>query len=1191
MAAPLLPGDPRQLGTFYLDGRLGAGGQGVVYEGYDAEGGRVAVKALHGVSDSDRDRLRKEIEAWRLVEPFCTSKVLHEDLDGPIPFVVSEYVAGSDLRHTVDTGDPYEPEELRRLAIGVATALVAIHRAGVVHRDLKPENILLGPDGPRVIDFGIARIVEGTATAGVPMGTLRYMPPERYRGEHGDGKVDVWGWGAVILFAATGRHAFDGESAVELTYKVATHEPDTSILDEPLRSLVTASLSKDPADRPTSEQLLLSLVGRTDLAEVVKDIVSRNPFEPVKPSRAEVAEDVFARLDSKAREVVPQVLLRLVAPGERAEDTLRSARRPEFADGRTSEQVLEQVLQAFTEAGILVWKDESVTLSSAALIRAWPRLRDWVEDERDGLGVHQRLSEASRVWEDHSRKNNDLLQGTALERARNWAATERRHLTLNRTEHDFLQAGSGLARRRGRLRMLLSAVLAVLLVIAVGAAGVAFDQRQTVVGQRDRATSAQVAGVAQAVRRTDPELGRRLAVASARLADTPESWSALLALRNQWEDDALKLPDFVATESDLDGTGQVLVSAAENRVEFWNVQTRKRTGSYTAPARVHWVDLSDDGKTAAVSTDDGHIRLLDASTARPRSSHTYPTAKQDNGHWPRMAVSPLGTYLMTETAESDVKSTLAIWDTRTAREIITVDGSVFSLLLANTSFSPDERVLSVPGDGQGKPFTWFDTHTEKKLPVPVPYLGVKAADIQGPVVFSPDGKLGALTLRGGKISVFDRAKGWAVSSDLTGAEEFTAYPLLFSPDGRYLIQNAVVWETPPSSSRTPVMRHATTQSECYPSTALRFTADGSKLRCVGEDGVVRSFDVGAFTKPPASIGEETYYGEGEVSLDRRTLALRKDDIEIWSPLSRTKRSTVTLGASAPYVKKMELSHDGRLLAVLLGTEIQIWDTASKKAAKLGTLPILKQDQLSGASTEFAFSPDKKSLAVQVVTQDEINKLTFWDLPTMRRIREVRADLGYPTNHGAVIFHPDGRSVIAAPNFGRVAFPSGRVITKGAPSLEVDSLSADGATLYTHPRAFRPYVRFWDARTLLPEGEDLRTGAVAPPLFAPERATAVSPDGRLFATMHKVGPSYQIKVWDSRSRTQLGVALAGRIDEIITLAFTADGSSLISLDKGGRFLTHTVNPVRLVRDLCAKSGPLTEQQWKTHIPDIPYRKTC
>ncbi|WP_406385837.1 protein kinase domain-containing protein [Streptomyces sp. NBC_00211] len=1176
------------MGTFYLDGRLGAGGQGVVYEAYGADGERVAVKALHRVEDGDRDRFRKEVQAWRRVAPFCTARMLHADLDGSVPFVVSEYVAGPDLRHAVCADEPYGPEELRRLAIGVATALVAIHRAGVVHRDLKPENILLGPDGPRVIDFGIARIMEGTATAGLPMGTLRYMPPERYRGENGDAKVDVWGWGAVVFFAATGRHAFDGDTAGALTYQVATHEPDTSVLPQPLRSLVSAALSKTPADRPTSEQLLLSLVGRSDLADVVKEIAPATPLGPDEPSRSEVAEDVFRCLDSGAQEAVSQVLLRLVAPGERAADTLRSARRAEFADGQSPDQAVEQVLGAFTEAGILVWEGESVTLASAALIRAWPRLRDWVEAERPGLGVHQRVAEAAQVWDGNGRKNSDLFQGTALERARVWAATGRRHLTLNRTERDFLDAGSGLALRRGRLRVLLSTVLAVLLVLAIGAATVAFDQRQTVVTQRDRAVSAQVAGTAQAVRRTDPQLARRLAVASARLAGTPESWSALMALHNQWEDDAVKLPGFVATNSDLDSTGQTLMAAADARVEFWNVETRRKTGSYTAPARIQRVDLSDDGKTAAVSTEDGYTRVLDVAGARLRDAHTFPTAKEASGYWPGMKLSPLGTYLMVETLDADLKSTLTVWDTRTAERKLTLSASGPVFLLMDSSFSPDEAVLSVP-DGKEHRFTWIDTRTKKELPVPIPYEGVKAEDVRGPVVFSPDGKSAAVTVKGGVISVFDRVRGWA-GIELKGAEEPTDYPVHFSPDGKYVVQNAVVWESTLSAS-APVMRYQTTQGECYPLTALRFTADGSKLRCVGTDGVLRTLDVSAFTRPPAET--DGYFQEGVVSADRRTLALpHNDSIDIWSLVSRTKRATVRWdsGPSGDSMAKVELSRDGRLAAVLKGTTIEIWDTARDKEPILGRLLVLDPERSDRASISFAFSPDGKSLAVQAVTKDEVNTLTFWDLTTMRRIREVSANLGY-LGEGTVIFQSDGASVIAAPMLGRVAFPSGEVITKGSRSLEVNSLSDDGTTLYTHARDDRAYIRLWDARTLQPVGQDLTTGPVSLPPFAQERGTAISPDGRLFATVHESPPGYQIKVWDSRTRTQLGVPLTGPLKEIVVLAFTPDGSAVTAVDQNGRLFTYAVAPTQLIKDLCARSGGLTEQEWKTQIPDVPYRKTC
>ncbi|MFF2438840.1 trypsin-like peptidase domain-containing protein [Streptomyces sp. NPDC058107] len=923
----------------------------------------------------------------------------------------------------------------------------------------------------------------------------------------------------------------------------------------------------------------------------------------------------LGQLPAAQRPTAQRILTALVRPTDEAKgipatrqlvplSRLRALATDPGLTGPAADAAFDAVLAALTRNRIITTGtttspgeprgEPAAELIHDALIRGWDDLRDWVARDHEFQVWLLRVAEQQAR---HARSDlpGDLLDGSLLAEGEKWKGRSLPAEIISLLEASRQHQQSAIRRTR-RINIALAGMLALALI----AAAVAFDQRQTVIGQRDRAASAQVAGVAQSLRRTDPELARRLAVASARLAGTPESWSALLALRNQWEDDALKLPGFVATESDLDGTGQTFAGAAGTRVEFWNVQTRRKTGSYTAPARVHQVDLSDDGKTATVSTDDGYTRLLDVSSARLRSTRTYPTTQESTGLWPRTAVSPLGTYLMIESAEvtdTFIETTLTIWHTRTARKIITMSSRGPVFFLADSSFSPDEGVLSLPG-GQGKPFTWFDTHTKKKLPVPLPY-GVKAADIQGPVVFSPDGKSVALTLKGGKINVFDRRLKEPLGTELKGAEDPSDYPLYFSHDGRFLIRNAIVWDTEALRASEPVMRYATTPSECHPLTPLRFTADDSKLRCAGTDGVVRSLDVRAFTEPPESTGE--YYDESAVSLDRSTFALRTgNNIEIWSPLSRTKRSTMTpvVGSAGQLVDKMQLSRDGRLLAVVADTQIEIWDTTKKKPALLGSLSILEKDQPGGATQPYPLSPDKavafsldsKSLAVQVV-KAQTNTLTFWDLTTMRRIREVHADLGYPSNGGAVFFQPDGKSVIAAPNLGRVAFPSGRVITKGAPSLEVDSISDDGATIYTYPRGFRPYIRLWDAQTLLPEGNDLRTGAVTSPLLTPEGATAASSDGRLFATVHQSGPTYQIKVWNSRTRTQLGAPLTAYNDEIVALAFAPDGSALTSMDKHGRFFTHTIAPAQLIRDLCAKSGPLTEQEWKTHIPDIPYRKTC
>ncbi|MFD7864570.1 WD40 repeat domain-containing serine/threonine protein kinase [Streptomyces sp. NPDC059783] len=1186
MPDPLLPGDPSQLGPYYLDGRLGAGGQGVVYEGYGPDGVRVAVKALHGMDDGDRARLSKEVRAWKRVDPFCTAQVFHADLDASVPYVVSEYVSGRDLRRAVDADGPYGPEALRRLAIGVATALVAVHRADVVHRDLKPENILLGPDGPRVIDFGIARVMEGTATAGLPMGTLRYMPPERYRGEHGDGKVDVWGWGAVVLFAATGRHAFDAHGAMAVTYQVATHEPDTSALAEPLRSLVTASLAKDPAGRPTSEQLLLALVGRADLAEVVTELAAEGPSEPVPPSRAEQAETVFGALDPRAQEAVPQVLLRLVAAGERAEDTLRSARRVEFSDGRTPDDVLDRVLRAFTEAEVLSWEDGCVTLSGPALIRSWPRLRDWVEAERAGLGVHQRLAEGARTWDEHGRRKSDLPHGTALHRARNWAATGRRHVTLNRVENAYLEAGAELERRRGRTRVLVSAVLAVLLVVAVGAAGYAFDQRQTVAGQRDRAASAQVAGVAQSVRRSDPRLARRLAVASASLGDTPQSWSVLAAVSHQQEADAVKLPDFVPAASALDTYGRTLASATDTRVEFWNVDARTRTGAAKVPGRVHHVGLSGDGRTAAVSAEDGTTRLFDTAGGGPHGQHVYRTPLEESGAWPWVELSPQGTYLLIETTVSDSRRTLEVWDTRTARLLRKVTGDDSWFPLASASFSPDERIFSFRDPERG--LTWIDPHTGKNLPVRLPADRAKAEAGNGQVVFSPDGKSAAMASYDGKVSVFDLVTRHP-GPVLTGGKENSAHPLRFSRDSRSLVQDGVLWDAA-SIDPSPLMRYDATENECFAGTPMGFTRDGTKLRCAGTDGVVRSFDVSAFTRPPAPVRGNARYTKGSVSPDLRSVALQDGDIvEVRSLPGRAVRSTVSLSDDfSPYVNALRLSGNGKRLAVVVTDGVGLWDTSGAAGASLGRL-----DAATGAGgdrgvvTDAAFSPDGRSLAVLTFLPDKSKALTFWDVRTLRRIREVRAPRDYTGDAGTVLFRPDGKSVVVAPDFGLVAFPSGRIVDHAPSGLNAALMNRDGTRLYAPPEANRPFVRTWDADTLRPLGDDLRTG----PATADAVSGAVSPDGRLLATVHEAGTRDLIKVWDTRTGAQFGVSLTGGADEIVALSFTADGSSLVSVDKGGTFTARPLEAAGLARRLCAVSGPLTEEEWKEYVPDVPYRKTC
>ncbi|TDB98285.1 serine/threonine-protein kinase [Actinomadura sp. 7K534] len=273
-AAPLEPGDPRALGQYEVVGRLGAGGQGAVFLGKAPGGEYVAVKLLHAQMANDpaaRARFTREVSAAQKVEPFCTARVIEADVHGDQPYVVSEFIDGPSLHDVVAHDGPRSPAELERLAIGTVTALAAIHEAGIVHRDFKPNNVMLAADGPRVVDFGIARTVnsqESAVTAtGMVVGTPGYLAPEQLTGAPLTPAVDIFAWAATMVFAATGQSPFEADTLPVIINRILNEEPDLSALPPgPLRDLIGQCLSKDAGLRPPAPQLLLNLLGHVGAA-------------------------------------------------------------------------------------------------------------------------------------------------------------------------------------------------------------------------------------------------------------------------------------------------------------------------------------------------------------------------------------------------------------------------------------------------------------------------------------------------------------------------------------------------------------------------------------------------------------------------------------------------------------------------------------------------------------------------------------------------------------------------------------------------------------------------------------------------------------------------------------------------------------------------------------------------------------
>ncbi|GHC66115.1 serine/threonine protein kinase [Streptomyces cinnamoneus] len=235
---------------------------GRVYLGRSAGGRTVAVKAVHphfALDEQFRARFRREVESARRVGGAWTAPVLDADPEARVPWVATGYVAGPSLTQAVADVGRLPERTVRALGAGLAEALAAVHALGLVHRDVKPSNVLLALDGPRLIDFGIARATDGTASltsTGVSIGSPGYMAPEQILGRDVTGAADVFSLGAVLTYAATGEPPFTGDSSAALLYKVVHEEPVLGPgLAGPLRELAAACLAKPPADRPSPAEV------------------------------------------------------------------------------------------------------------------------------------------------------------------------------------------------------------------------------------------------------------------------------------------------------------------------------------------------------------------------------------------------------------------------------------------------------------------------------------------------------------------------------------------------------------------------------------------------------------------------------------------------------------------------------------------------------------------------------------------------------------------------------------------------------------------------------------------------------------------------------------------------------------------------------------------------------------------------
>ncbi|NUW43015.1 WD40 repeat domain-containing serine/threonine protein kinase [Nonomuraea rhodomycinica] len=1161
----LSAGDPQHVGPYWLAGRLGSGGQGVVYEAYDPEGHRVALKMLHPAGNGMAGRLAKEATAARRVASFCTAKVLAADLDGSRPYIVSEYVPGPSLRQAVTEGRRFTGDDLHRLATAVATALTAIHDAGVIHRDLKPDNVLLGPDGPRVIDFGIARTLDMSLTGtGEVAGTPSYLAPEVFAGQRAGAPADVFAWGATMVFATTGQDPFHADNLGGVMHRVLSHHPDLSALPSGLAPLVGAALRKEPAARPAARDLLLALVSGdcADLGGLLAE-GSRAAGGVAAPGRADpalgtIAEDAYGSLGPEERDLAAEVFLRLVAIGEDGRETGRAASHDELFEGRPEREAeaVRRVLRAFSY--VVSTDGHSVELARPALLRAWPRLRMWVNADRDGLAVLGEINRAARHWAEHGRRDADLLQGSRLEQALRWAATSRRHVTLTPRERDYLQAGTDLTRRRIRRRRLTVVALAGMLAVALAAGGVAVWQGRQTARQRDVAVARQAAAEADRLRTVDPVTAMRLSVAAWRLSPQPEARSSLMASLQQQETAVFRDPPVQGLAyRALSRDGRTMVSVSKQGVNVYDVRTGRRTGGWKGLGLkgeiVFAPVLSPSGRLLAQSTPE-ELGVWDLSTGRRVYEEKLEQAS-GGGYFPRFGeheTTLLVGYWEGLSHLVDLKT-----GKRFGRPVDRADG---------TEATPDDLLVDPTGRRmlvmQGKLGALSLPAWRRQGPYP-------ACGRQSTVAaFSPDGR--TLACAGDEIRLVDAASGQVRVKD----DEWTcdlcgkALPGLRLDDRHVAVfsrRDLQVW-------RIADHREVLSYRAEGDLADVRLDPDGRTLRYLMDDVVV-SVDLGPrVTSTRVSKDAEIRLGprgRWATVADYEATRVKLMDLRTHrnvATFAKGSEESVVPGFDEPGGRLVLAGPESKVRLIDLRTSRQVWAVRTPKY----NLPEQVQFSPDGTKVVMSMGPEGQSGPFRVMVYDAATGRTLHNYRTTVR--------GGPlTRDGTTLVTGSGTYLDLTT--GRLA-GTGFDLSAGGYS---PALSSKGVIAIGQDEDGRIALWRFDPRGPTPIRPALPRAAGSVVLLA------FSPDGSVLATLAGNG---KLQLWDPAGKRRLGGSFDLHTFQMPdALTFSADGRTVYAA-VDGTIHQVPVEPGQVAADVCRRAGGgLSERDWSAHLPEVPYRETC